>query len=154
MQTFLPFPDFTLSASVLDNKRLGKQRVECVQILKALLDPDYGWQNHPAVKMWRGHEWQLCNYGIAICDEWIYNRFYIDNCKGQIEVIKYHQLGDSPNLEMPWWFGNKQFHLSHRVALYNKNYQHYRNYFKDSHTFDKDMPYWWPTEFQPKENAA
>lgn len=36
MQTFLPYPSFELSARVLDDKRLGKQRVECLQILKAL----------------------------------------------------------------------------------------------------------------------
>ena len=36
MQTFLPFPDFKMSAQVLDYKRLGKQRVEALQILKTL----------------------------------------------------------------------------------------------------------------------
>lgn len=34
MQTFLPFPDFARSAKVLDNKRLGKQRIEAKQILE------------------------------------------------------------------------------------------------------------------------
>lgn len=33
MQTFLICSDFTENAKVLDNKRLGKQRVECLQIL-------------------------------------------------------------------------------------------------------------------------
>ena len=33
MQTFLPFPDFQQSAAVLDRVRLGKQRVEALQIL-------------------------------------------------------------------------------------------------------------------------
>lgn len=36
MQTFLPYPDFNESARVLDDKRLGKQRVECLQILNVL----------------------------------------------------------------------------------------------------------------------
>ena len=39
MQTFLPYPDFERSAKVLDNKRLGKQRVEVLQILNVLLRP-------------------------------------------------------------------------------------------------------------------
>lgn len=39
MQTFLPFADFSKSAACLDDKRLGKQRVECLQILKALQPP-------------------------------------------------------------------------------------------------------------------
>ena len=36
MQTFLPNFLYKESARVLDNKRLGKQRVECLQILKVL----------------------------------------------------------------------------------------------------------------------
>ncbi len=54
MQTFLPYPDFAESARVLDNKRLGKQRVEVLQILNVLTDSTRkGWRNHPAVAMWR-----------------------------------------------------------------------------------------------------
>lgn len=36
MQTFLPYPDFEQSAKCLDNRRLGKQRVEVLQLLIAL----------------------------------------------------------------------------------------------------------------------
>jgi hypothetical protein len=36
MQTFLPYPDFRESLQVLDNKRLGKQRVEAYQIISAI----------------------------------------------------------------------------------------------------------------------
>jgi len=43
MQTFLPFPDFQQSAAVLDRARLGKQRVEALQTLRALVIPEYGW---------------------------------------------------------------------------------------------------------------
>lgn len=57
MQTFLPYPSFTLSAICLDNKRLNKQILECDQILNALAPGSTsGWRNHPAVKMWRGYE--------------------------------------------------------------------------------------------------
>lgn len=38
MQTFLPYPSAERSARVLDNRRLGKQRVECLQILAVLCD--------------------------------------------------------------------------------------------------------------------
>jgi hypothetical protein len=57
MQTFLPYKDFKKSAKVLDNKRLGKQRVEAFQILNILLGrtKTKGWRNHPAVLMWKGH---------------------------------------------------------------------------------------------------
>ena len=54
MQTFLPYPDLRASCVVLDDRRLGKQRVETFQILRALTWPEYAWKNHPAVRMWRG----------------------------------------------------------------------------------------------------
>ena len=36
MQIFLPYADFRKSLRVLDNKRLGKQRVETYQIISAI----------------------------------------------------------------------------------------------------------------------
>jgi hypothetical protein len=56
MQTFLPFADFADSAASLDPRRLGKQRVEVLQIVRAITWPKYGWRNHPAANMWRGFE--------------------------------------------------------------------------------------------------
>src|SRR3954469_7896888 len=53
MQTFLPVADFEESARLLDSPRLGKQRVETLQVLRALELPDYGWANHPVATMWR-----------------------------------------------------------------------------------------------------
>lgn len=54
MQTFLRYEDFVATAAVLDDRRLGKQRVETYQIPRALTWSSHGWKNHPAVKMWRG----------------------------------------------------------------------------------------------------
>ena len=71
MQTFLPYPDFAESASVLDRQRLGKQRVETLQVMKALTVPGYGWQQHPVVKMWIGYERTLLDYQDAFCAEWV-----------------------------------------------------------------------------------
>ena len=36
MQTFLPYSNFYKSAKVLDQKRLGKQRVEVLQLLNSI----------------------------------------------------------------------------------------------------------------------
>ncbi|WP_253907481.1 MSMEG_6728 family protein, partial [Arthrobacter sp. 35/47] len=71
MQTFLPYPDFAASAAVLDQARLGKQRVETLQILRALVLPDYGWRNHPATRMWMGYVPALTVYGLAMVSEWV-----------------------------------------------------------------------------------
>ena len=70
MQTFMQQQSYKLVAQELDDKRLGKQRVEAYQISKALKG-DYAtsgaWENHPATLMWRGYEHQLGWYGFYIC---------------------------------------------------------------------------------------
>ena len=71
MQTFLPYPDLRVSCQVLDDRRLGKQRVETYQILRALTWPQYAWKNHPAVRMWRGFVPALVVYGLESCREWV-----------------------------------------------------------------------------------
>src|SRR5687767_8240455 len=70
VQTFLPYPSFDRSAAVLDIPRLGKQRVETLQILRAITFEDYGWRNHPAVTMWVGHTPALVAYGMAVTRRW------------------------------------------------------------------------------------
>ncbi|GAB3896950.1 hypothetical protein GCM10029964_079090 [Kibdelosporangium lantanae] len=70
MQTFLPYPDFQATAEVLDARRLGKQRVEAIQVLRALTVPGYGWRHHPAAAMWAGYEEALVRYGLVVCSVW------------------------------------------------------------------------------------
>lgn len=160
MQTFLPYPDFVESVRVLDYRRLGKQRVEVLQILKTLhkgpqtctecgdtfsygccggygLPKTTPWWNHPAVKMWRGFTSSLAEYGIIICKEWI-NRGYQDTC---LEKIALHMGFREPM--KPIWFGEEDFHLSHRSNLLRKFPAHYRQFWPN----DLDnLPYVWPTK--------
>lgn len=119
MQTFLAYPDYKLSASVLDMKRLGKQRVEAWQIVQALTVPEYGWKNHPAVKMWRGHVPALIEYGIAICEEWR-SRGYKDTM-----LPRFLGIRDLNNAIAPYWLGDASFHASHRSKLLFKNFDWY-----------------------------
>ena len=71
MQTFLPEADFDQTAKHLDRKRLIKQSVENLQVLKSLagLYSSGAWKNHPAVKMWNGHEDWLFLYNESIIKE-------------------------------------------------------------------------------------
>ena len=85
MQTFLPYPDFAASAAALDPKRLGKQRVEALQVLRALTWPTYGWKRHPAVRMWAGYTEGVAAYGLVACLEWI-SRGGADTVAGTIGV--------------------------------------------------------------------
>ena len=84
MQTFLPYPDFHQSVRVLDTKRLGKQRVECMQILNAM-EFGGGWVNHPATKMWKDNRDALCAYMAACIDEWTFRGY-----KNTIRVPKFN----------------------------------------------------------------
>lgn len=118
MQTFLPYADFTASAICLDRQRLGKQRVECLQILITLTHGSR-WENHPAVRMWRGFEDVLIRYGLAVCREWK-RRGYRDTCKGKITQFR-EVYPDSPKGLKPKFLGNTLFHSSHRAALLFKN---------------------------------
>lgn len=135
MQTFLPFPDFAQSASVLDRQRLGKQRVETLQLLSALSPTaQSGWRNHPAARMWRGFSPALALYGITICDEWI-ARGYRDTCR---EKILPFSTGE---LSMPPWLGREAFHASHRSNLLRKAPSHYSQF---NWSESPDLPYIWP----------
>jgi hypothetical protein len=149
MQTFLPLPSFRGSAAVLDNKRLGKQRVECKQILLCLGVPvgDHkpgrkGWRNHPAVRMWVGYELQLASYSIVVCDEWR-SRGFKDTLRSQFAAI-YHRL--RPKVERnlyPHWFGCEDLHASHRSNLLRKDFNHYSRFGWEE---SAELPYVWPVE--------
>lgn len=138
MQTFLPYADFQKTAECLDYRRLGKQRVECLQILNAIFIPSYGWQNHPAVKMWRQDPGSLVLYGITICREWI-NRGYKDTCLDKIYGFTYK----GGELSDPWWLGDPMFHESHRSNLLRKDPKFYGQYNWD---VPDNLHYLWPSQ--------
>lgn len=146
MQTFLPYSDFSKSAAVLDRARLGKQRVETMQIMKALTTGQ-GWVNHPATKMWAGHREALSVYQVAICSEWT-QRGYKDTClEKTLDMIpdRIMVVAGRPCLiseaVMPSWLGNPAFHASHRSNLLRKDKEHYGQFGWDE---PDDLEYVWP----------
>ena len=150
MQTFLPYPGFRASAAVLDDKRLGKQRVEVFQILRALTWPTYAWKNHPATVMWRGCVPALVAYGLACIDEWE-ARGRADSTRQALlefsggRVPSYDVLRDSGGL--PPWLGWDAVHASHQSALVRKEPEFYRAVFPD---VPDDLPYLWPGSVFPR----
>ena len=148
MQTFLPFPDFDRSAQALDNRRLGKQRVEALQILRALTYPTYGWKNHPAVLMWAGYEEALVAYALAVCREWC-GRGFADTVVSTIgtdaAAVGLDRIRTQEELAavgaLPPWLGDEAVHRSHRSALLRKDPESYRPLFPDE---PDDLPYHWP----------
>jgi hypothetical protein len=140
MQTFLPFPDYEQTAVVLDYKRLGKQRVEAKQILMALNNETKGWVNHPATKMWKGHEFSLANYGLVMCTEWISRGFNDSLSSFFLSRIDSY---DSPvfNRLEPDWLGLQEFHVSHQSNLIRKDEEFYSPIFPN---VPNSLPYFWP----------
>lgn len=145
MQTFLPYPDFEQTAEVLDDRRLGKQRVEVLQILNATHRTTGGWINHPATRMWRGFEPALVAYGIAIIDVWI-RTGRADSVRGKIlphlhgQPVRSQRQLDALGL-LPPWLGREDLHRAYRSALVRKMPEHYRPLFPD---VEEDLPYVWP----------
>lgn len=135
MQTFLPYSNFEKSAKVLDRSRLGKQRVEVLQILNTLQNGG-GWSSHPAVLMWAGYEGALSLYGMTICDEWI-ERGYRDSCRNKILTLK------APDVILPPWVGDVAFHASHRSNLLRKDSEWYGQW---GWTESENLPYVWPVQ--------
>jgi len=147
MQTFLPYPDYEKSAQVLDWRRLGKQRVEAMQILNALRGST-GWSKHPATLMWKGHEPQLALYGLVICSEWR-KRGYQDTLYPWFFEQYEPQLILSAS--RPDWFGIDAIHASHRGRLLKKDPEWYgqfgwRDSPVDAVVYARDLKEVMPTE--------
>lgn len=124
MQTFLPYFDVNEIAKCLDYRRLGKQRVECKQILMAIENRKNniggGWVNHPATLMWVGHSKALTIYALAMCAEWK-RRGYQDSLTPEFEKL----LSSTPDTGNPSWWGDEIVSISHRSNLLRKDYGYY-----------------------------
>ena len=133
MQTFLPYASFEDTAKCLDYKRLGKQRVEALQIHNIVSGKRTtgGWVNHPAVVMWRDYPDALALSHNTMISEWI-SRGYNNN----MPLLEYNSV------EYPTWLGDNRLHSSHRANLIRKDSSFYGWPWWDD---DPDMPYYWPT---------
>ena len=145
MQTFLPYQTFTKSLSCLDNKRLGKQRVEAMQILNALeTGSNSRWRNHPAVKMWASYEDLLKAYHDLAIAIWV-NRGFKNTMNYKLNACRMMQI---LTIKKPAWL-TEQFCSAHRSNLLRKDFAFYSKY---GWTEQPDQEYIWPTkqtELQP-----
>ncbi len=142
VNTFIPYADFKKCAKVLDNKRLGKQRVEAKQILNILTDATKtkGWRNHPAVKMWTGHVKALMLYYNEMVLEWIRRGF-----QNNMQLYTIHG-----KITMPWFIGNRSIHLSHQANLLRKNVE-YAKVFRNVPKEYIKYTYIWASQMTPDQ---
>eukprot|EP00850_Spirogloea_muscicola_P017682 SM000154S01417 [mRNA] locus=s154:248084:249685:+ [translate_table: standard] len=146
LQTFLPFPDFAASVRSLDNRRLGKQRVEAFQILNVITGKakSNAWKNSPVVRMWRGYADALALYYNECLREWSSRGF-------RNVILEPVPVPVAESAEMPAWFGDKELHASHRSNLLRKDPEFYGQYRWPEAA---DKPYVWPVPLPPPEQAA
>ena len=132
MQTFLPERTLRECARALDNKRLNKQILEAYQILNVLSgnSPTGGWRNHPAVLMWKGHEYSLRTYAHTMITEARLRGIKVDKNESNINNLESrfsHVWGES----MPKWFSgidHDRIMVTHRANLYRKDPLYYAHY--------------------------
>ena len=133
MQTFLPSSNFATAAHMLDSKRLNKQILEGYQILNVLSgqSPTGGWRNHPAVKMWRGHEITLLQYISAMIKEAKWRGIKTDKNEENINNL-YNKVGMYWGIQEPSWMHNKtklmRIITTHKANLFDKDPIHYINF--------------------------
>ena len=155
MQTFLPYDSFRKSAQCLDYRRLGKQRVECKQILNALykwhqlekhgIQPEKkGWMNHPAVLMWKGYENFLGNYMQDMIAEWV-KRGYKNTMVVPWTMIDEIVADHAGMFASPWWLGYSEVHESHQSNLLRKDTEFYGQF---NWSVDDTLEYIWPVNYK------
>lgn len=141
MQTFLPYIEFRASAKALDNKRLNKQILEGYQILNVLSndDPRAGWRNHPAVKMWRGHEVALWNYIFECVEEADIRGIKTDKNVENLRNLR-DRAGSGWGYGFPDWVTDTEavarITTTHKANLYNKDPEYYVDF--GSAVFDEN----------------
>ena len=143
MMTFVVHADPRVCAQILDYRRLGKQRVEAYQIWRTLKGITKGWRNHPAVKMWEGHEDALAFYMNTMIIEWVH--------RGYNNTMKFLPFGGPMVPTFPWWFRWDHLHNSHKASLNRKDPSWYH-----FEVPDPDQQYVWPhkLKYAPELNAT
>jgi len=142
MQTFLPYADYSLSAAVMDNQRLGNQCYrECLTIIRG------GWSNHPVSRMWRGYEHALCEYAFACAVEMPKRGHWQRAVTVRWQIYWAWKMTQYPNTGNPPWIGDQQFHLTHQRVLLHKHYDWYKwvwPWLLPLAPIEGSYPYVWP----------
>jgi hypothetical protein len=143
VNTFIPYSNFKKCAKALDNKRLGKQRVEAKQIINILTNATQtkGWRNHPVVLMWVGYEKALMYYFNVMVTEWI--------ARGYKNNMPLYQI--EGKIKIPWFVSNKSVNYSHRGNLIRKNAEYYGKIFTDVPKSYTLHTYIWPSKLTDEQ---
>lgn len=165
VNTFVTTMDKDALFDDLDNKRLGKQRLEAAQMIRILEVYDQtgevqgGYSKHPALQMWKGHTDALKAYFNLCVLAWIkrgfkntYSLYPVDHERYRIVPGDFDGTTTTFDEEFdeycfPKWFGFAPLILSHRAALLRKNPKHYASYDDDFIVPYYTRGYLWPHKY-------
>ena len=142
VNVFITSTNLEECARNLDYRRLGKQRLECIEIIEG-----DSWKNHPCYLMWKNNKEALKIYFNHILREWISRGFQnslafysIDESKAQFYDITYDENTylttiSNPKINensilFPKWFCWKPLILSQRASLLRKDEVYYSSKFE------------------------
>lgn len=133
---------YEYTATTLDNKRLGKQRVEARMIINIILQLEAGlqpkgWVNHPATKMWLGYVENLKLYFNIMVNEWI--------SRGKVNTMPYYELHPIKSFIAPYWASWTALHHSHMASLMRKDTTLYYDKFTYPYVYNL-FGYVWPSK--------
>jgi hypothetical protein len=138
--TFFVSENPEVTARYLDDRRLGKQRVEAKQIISALIGESTAYSNHPATHMWSGYVEALAHYYNTMVIEWVR--------RGKQNTMPLYDLQRVP--EYPSWCTNEKVHFSHQARLIEKNPEFYTKLFSPPETYLR-LGYIWPSKYTTQE---
>ena len=171
VNTFIIVPDIVKTAQLLDTKRLGKQRIEALEIINCLEEFDKTgkitskWGNHPVVKCWMGFTNHLKVYYNIILREWI-NRGYNNNMEFyQIENENLYHIvpcnfhnnsivfcGTYNYYSFPFWVAFYPFYMSHQASLCRKYPKYYSSLLREELNYFLEIGYFWPCNYNYNQN--
>jgi hypothetical protein len=130
--TFCMDSDPKICAKLLDNRRLNKAKLEAFQIINVLEKKRKGYSNHPIILMWADNINGLKYFYNCHIDEWV-SRGKNNN------MVKFDLSNEDYSL--PWWFSNRQIHLSHMASLMRKDEKFYTPLFSKEEGIDEYLKY-------------
>lgn len=160
MKIWLPYANFRLTAKVLATEDLLDEIHDIERLLDTLHQTDKADDDLidcELYRAWQGHETQLAELGINLCEE-ASNRRDAPKTKPQykgccspgmgdhLSGLLYHQqAAESGGLSKPKWFGWTNLHTSHCAGLLAQGFDYYQAFFSPHIRIDQPiiwLPEW------------
>jgi len=141
VNTFVINSNPEITACVLDDRRLGKQRIESFQIITSLEQKDsVGWKNHPITRSWDGYTNALKHYCNIMINEWVR--------RGKNNTMSLYKIDTL--VIFPSWFINPKIHYSHMARLIQKDPIFYKDKFIYPPEYN-NFGYIWPNKWTEEQ---